>query len=274
MKLVAVFLFVLLHAVVSFHGVNYKMSSVVMANLDQNINHIVAIEGMKCMGCVARVKNSLKSIDPLVEVTLNPPQATFSIPVQMHAINQALAPIGSYKGTLLTPLPPNAPAPVVTIRTFIPLLVILAGISLTTVLMQWEQTRFDLATAMRYFMGNYLIVFGFFKASNLSSFATAYATYDLLAARSRAYGLLYPFLELTLGFMYLQNISPLAVQVFTLVLMSFSSAGVLQALRVGRKITCACLGTYFNLPMTYVSLLEDLLMAVMAAHGIINFLRK
>ena len=41
--------------------------------------------------------------------------------------------------------------------------------------------------------------------------------------------------------------------------------GVAQSLLARRKIRCACLGAVFNLPMSAVTLIEDLLMIGMAA---------
>jgi LSD1 subclass zinc finger protein len=40
--------------------------------------------------------------------------------------------------------------------------------------------------------------------------------------------------------------------------------GVLLALRGRKSIRCACLGAVLNLPMTTVTLIEDVSMAVMA----------
>jgi hypothetical protein len=51
----------------------------------------------------------------------------------------------------------------------------------------------------------------------------------------------------------------------TLILMLIGSIGVLRALLDNRAIRCACLGTALNLPMTTVTLVEDLGMAAMAA---------
>jgi hypothetical protein len=39
---------------------------------------------------------------------------------------------------------------------------------------------------------------------------------------------------------------------------------VIRSLLARRKIQCACLGTFFDLPMSTVTLVEDALMAVMA----------
>ena len=46
--------------------------------------------------------------------------------------------------------------------------------------------------------------------------------------------------------------------------MGFSSIGVIQSVVDKKKIKCACLGAVFNVPMTTVTIIEDLLMVVMA----------
>ncbi len=46
--------------------------------------------------------------------------------------------------------------------------------------------------------------------------------------------------------------------------MGVSTVGVVNSLVAQRRIKCACLGTVFNLPMSYVTLIEDMLMAGMA----------
>lgn len=57
----------------------------------------------------------------------------------------------------------------------------------------------------------------------------------------------------------------MAVNTATLVIMLLGAAGVPQALLSGRSIRCGRLGTTLNLPMTTVTMVEDLLMAAMAA---------
>jgi copper chaperone CopZ len=57
------------------------------------------ITGMHCGGCVNRVARALKALDDGVEVTLEPPRATFSegVDVSLDAVNAALARIGEYR---------------------------------------------------------------------------------------------------------------------------------------------------------------------------------
>jgi len=119
-------------------------------------------------------------------------------------------------------------------------------------------------SAMRTFMGGFFVAFSFFKLLNLRAFADAYATYDIAAMRVRAYGSIYPFIELGLGVAYLAAFGGVITDAVTFAVMSLSTAGVLRSLLKKRAIQCACLGTVFNLPMSKITLIEDLSMVVMS----------
>lgn len=120
------------------------------------------------------------------------------------------------------------------------------------------------------FMGMFFLTFGGFKAYNLEGFKEAFKSYDILAEKSDKYATVYPFLELGLGVLYLSLLfqSSFTQEVFThssaLVLMTVGGIGVLNAIREGRDLQCACLGNVFNVPMTKVTLAEDFGMAFMA----------
>jgi len=75
----------------------------------------------------------------------------------------------------------------------------------------------------------------------------------------------YPFVELALDVAYVINFQPVLTNVVTIVVMGVSSIGVLKALPAKRAIRCACLGTVLKLPMTKVTLAEDLGMAARSA---------
>lgn len=149
------------------------------------------------------------------------------------------------------------------LRDFLPLIVIFTLILAFTCVHQMY-VGFTWMGAMRDFMGSFFLVFGTFKLLNLSGFAKAYQIYDLVAQRSVVYAYAYPFLEIGLGIAYFTRFMPKITNVFTLVLMSVSALGVFNELRKGKQIVCACLGVVFKIPMTYVTLMEDVLMAGMA----------
>ena len=57
---------------------------------------------------------------------------------------------------------------------------------------------------------------------------------------------------------------PARTNLLTLIVMGFSAIGVLRAVLGQQEIRCACLGTVFQLPMSTVTIIEDLGMAAMA----------
>jgi hypothetical protein len=118
--------------------------------------------------------------------------------------------------------------------------------------------------AMHAFMGFFLCVFALLKLFDLPGFADGFQMYDLLAKHSRAYALLYPFLELALGLAYLAFWRPRDVYLATFILLGFGALGVIRALRKGLDVHCACMGTTLKVPLSTVALVEDLGMAIMA----------
>lgn len=156
-----------------------------------------------------------------------------------------------------------------TVKDFLPLIIIFSIILVVTLLSQIYY-GWNIQEAMRIFMAAFFLVFGFFKVINLQGFAKAYAEYDLIAKQIFGYGYVYPFLELGLGLAYLLHWNLPLTNIITLILMLVSAAGVFNELRKGKTIVCACLGVVFIVPMTYVTLAEDLIMALMAFIMLIN----
>lgn len=150
-----------------------------------------------------------------------------------------------------------------TFKDFLPLIIIFLIIISFTLIRQWYM-GWNFHNAMYDFMAAFFIIFGSFKIINWSGFADAYAIYDIIAKRSKAYAYIYPLIELFLGITYLIRWNLFVINIITLLVMIISSIGVAIELSKKRAIPCACLGVVFKLPMTYVTLTEDLLMAVMA----------
>jgi copper chaperone CopZ len=126
----------------------------------------------------------------------------------------------------------------------------------------WAAVNFD--DTMRLSMAGFFIAFSFFKLLDIRAFADAYAGYDLLARRWHGWGMIYPFIELALGMAYLANFQPVFTNVVTALVMGFSAIGVIRAVLNKSEIRCACLGTIFKLPMSTVTIVEDVGMGLMA----------
>jgi hypothetical protein len=161
--------------------------------------------------------------------------------------------------------PAHAPPPAEPPQSYYPLALVVGFLVAATLLAEAGAGHWDAMRAMRHFMAGFFLVFSFFKLLDLRAFADAYAGYDVLAARWPGWGYVYPFVEAGLGAAYLAGVWPTAVSWVTLAVMLLGTAGVARTLLARRKIRCACLGTGFNLPMSTVTLVEDLGMAGMAA---------
>ena len=236
------------------------------------------IEGMTCNGCLTKVRTTLQRLSPSVAVTLEPPRAVFpDVPgVTRQQITQALADVGNYSARLANEGPvvapahdPAARAPVpeaakTWLQTYYPLLLIIGYIAIGAFAGGYARGEFRLYGWMNAFMAGFFLVFSFFKLLDIRGFATSYSTYDLLAARWPSYGFVYPFIEMGLGLAFLFGWQAELSNAVALVVMGFSSLGVIEALRAKRQIRCACLGTVLNLPMSTVTLVEDLAMMLMA----------
>ena len=118
---------------------------------------------------------------------------------------------------------------------------------------------------MQDFMGIFLTIFGLLKLFNLAQFADGFQMYDLLGKRFRPYALAYPFIELALGLGYLARWEPSLVQSATIGVLGFGALGVINALRRGLDVNCACMGNILKVPLSTVALTEDLGMVAMAA---------
>ena len=149
-----------------------------------------------------------------------------------------------------------------------PLLIILTYISVASILMNYK--NWNSSEAMLDFMGLFYIVFSFFKMLDLKGFPESFRMYDPLAKRLPIYGRIYPFIETGLGLMLLMRYEVKIALIITLFVLGVTTIGVMKTLADKKSIKCACLGTVLKLPMTEATLIENLIMIVMAVSMLIN----
>lgn len=228
------------------------------------------IEGMTCGGCVSNVKKALENLVDVEEanIQLQAPQGNLKLknPIDVSKLQAA---IGQYKISEIESPKPKKKNDVVdlpekSITTYKPLLLIIGFIAGVSLLVQFPFDDFSGMLWMRNFMAGFFLVFAFFKLLNLEGFAMSYQMYDIIAAKWKGWAYTYPFVELGLGILYLINVFPVFTNWITLVVLGISSVGVIKSVLDKRKIKCACLGDVFNLPMSTVTIVEDLSMVAMA----------
>jgi copper chaperone CopZ len=209
------------------------------------------ISGMTCAGCVRKVEATLKAVAVDAVVTLEPPQVEVSN-ASVADMNAALAAVGKYRVAETAPII-VAPS---FLKTYYPLFLILAVIA---------AAAFASGNWMQNFMAGFFIVFGAFKLLDVPNFAQAYERYDVIAKQFKPWGIAYPFVETTLGFAFLFSFQLPFVLWATLVLSLVGAIGVIQSVYNKETIQCACLGTVFQLPMSTITIIENVGMAAMAA---------
>jgi copper chaperone CopZ len=240
------------------------------------MTHTYQIEGMHCNSCVSKVIEELTKLSDVTkaEVQLSSPQAT--ITMQQHISDETLQRAVANAGTFTIKEADNGvnsftakQEPVNWLVTYKPLVLVFAFITGIAFLTGWQGDDFNGIRWMNNFMAGFFITFSFFKFLDLRGFADNYSTYDLLAKKVYRYGFVYPFIELGLGIAYLTSLQPFYTNILTLLVMGLSSIGVIQSVMNKRNISCACLGAVFNLPMSTVTIIEDLLMAGMALFSLL-----
>jgi hypothetical protein len=117
---------------------------------------------------------------------------------------------------------------------------------------------------MIYFMGCFFVIVALLKLLDLPWFVEAYGQYDLIAMQYRWWWWVYPFVELLIGVLFLLTYQVEFLAGVTLILMIIGTVGVSQKLLADEQFRCACLGTTLDIPLTSLTLVEDLLMAVMS----------
>jgi cation transport ATPase len=233
------------------------------------MTHAYIVEGITCEGCVAKVRSKLLMHPDVLaaDVSLEGQKATISMHrhISLPELQEAIGTDTKYKikadGAIASHHTASEEEAVSWFATYKPLLLIAAFIALVSIL----TAEGSLHAGMNHFMAGFFLVFSFFKFLDLKGFASSYAMYDLLAMRVSMYGIVYPFLELGLGLAFLTGFNPVFTGWATIIIMGFSSIGVIMSVLNKEKIRCACLGAVFNLPMSTVTIVEDLLMVAMAA---------
>jgi copper chaperone CopZ len=242
------------------------------------MTHTYTVTGMTCEGCAGKVQKLLSSVNGVENVKINlegnEADITMNHHISTNELQYALKDYPKYKLSEKhnhQAMMMNEEETKTWFETYKPIILIFAYITGITFLLEF-QNGFNAMHWMRNFMGAFFLTFSFFKMLDLKGFAESYFSYDIIAKHWMGYGYVYAFIELALGVAFITTFNPLLTDAVTFIVMSVSIIGVLQSVFNKRKIKCACLGAVFNLPMSTVTIIEDLLMIVMSAVSILSII--
>jgi len=233
------------------------------------MTHTYQLTGMTCGGCENKVKSNLLVLPDVtaVEVSKDTHSATISMDqhIGLDTFQQALGGVDSKYQISAVHHSETLEEAKSWAETYKPILLIFGYVTAIALVVSWQENTVNFMVFMRIFMAGFFLTFSFFKMLNLKGFAESYAMYDIVAKKFSAWGYIYAFIELGLGFSFALNLSPAVVNWVTLIVMTISILGVLESVLNKKKIQCACLGAVFNLPMSTVTIVEDAIMIAMSA---------
>jgi hypothetical protein len=225
---------------------------------------------LRCQKCLAKVGPLLDADERVLDwsVDLGDPKKPLTVELAAAADGDHVVKLMNDAGYTATSVASSTPSVATTegfkLSNYKPLLLVLAYVLGATAIAESIHGGFEWQRAMNYFMGFFFLGFAFFKLLDIPAFADSFASYDIVAKRSRAYALAYPWIELTLGILFVSSQLPLIANGVTAVIMAVGLIGVVSAVTRKQTIQCACLGTVFNLPMSVVTIVENSVMLAMA----------
>jgi hypothetical protein len=119
-------------------------------------------------------------------------------------------------------------------------------------------------------MAGFFIGFSFFKFLDLKAFSDSFSSYDPIAQRFPKYGYIYPLIELLIGLLFITGKALIIANALTLIVLSITTYGVFKRLQTKSDFQCACLGTTFNLPLSNVTIAENIVMILMSMYGLFH----
>jgi cation transport ATPase len=231
----------------------------------------IKIEGITCMGCVSTLEKAFYSSGRITQVAIT--QATGETMLEGESLpsDAEIEQLVSNAGYAVSNASKKTPSAFsVWLSQYQPLLLIAAYLLVVTLAIELSSGIFLWETWMPNFMAGFFLVFSFFKLLDLSGFANAYKSYDIIAKLWKPYGYIYPFIEVGLGLAYLLFPDSSWTHLITAIIMFVSLIGVVRSVLKKDEIKCACLGTVFNLPMSTVTIIEDGIMLLMAVLMYLN----
>lgn len=156
---------------------------------------------------------------------------------------------------------PKKPTP---LQKYWPLFTLIIVAILAALALSSTRRTMKVVDVMHFFMGFFLCQFALLKIFHPKKFAEGFQKYDLIASRSYIYALWYPLIELALGLGYLSFFFPIFIYIVTIIILGIGAVGVIKALIEGLDVRCACMGTVLDVPLSTVTLTEDIGMVAMA----------
>ncbi len=234
---------------------------------------IYKIKGMTCDGCVSTIKTKLELEIDISEAIIDLETENLELlSDKIHTPDQLtkiISSVGNY--SILENEGKKTNRIIDYFSTYKPIFITLGLVSLLS-LISFVNSGNKNDEIMRYFMGYFFIIFSFLKLQDIKSFSISFSNYDPITNRISSFGIIYPFIELSLGIFFLLGQFLVTANLITLIILLPQTYGIVKKLRKNEMINCACLGSSFNIPLSNLTVIENLLMCVMALYFLVDII--
>jgi copper chaperone CopZ len=234
----------------------------------ENIFHI---SGMTCMSCRKSLIGKINAIEDVLSVQVSLETGIAKIQSKNQLTSREISMLLGSKYSAQKSVSNSKRIKTSKLKQLTPLFLIFIYLIVGTLFLSY-QLNANMERKMQIFMGMFFIVFSFFKFLDYEGFPNSFKRYDPLAKKIPAYAKLYPFLETVLGIAFLMEWYLPIIILFTLIILSITTFGVLRVLTQKSQIDCACLGTALKLPMTEATLIENGIMLTMAIVLLVGYI--
>lgn len=244
-----------------------------MENEIKNTRHMTyTVQGMTCVSCVNTIQSRISTLlgvtSANVSLTHKNVQISADRNISLQDVRDSLIDLPKYSVSekiVKLSEPKNS-----YFETYRPLFVVFIFILLVSTAFQLSLPLFSAHLFMNHIMAGFFIGLSFFKFLDLKAFAESFSNYDPIAKRFLNYGYIYPFVEFILGLSFISGFWLMQAQFLTLILLSVTTIGVAKKLRTKSQFECACLGTSFSLPLSNLTIAENVVMILMSVYGLFS----
>ena len=158
------------------------------------------------------------------------------------------------------PLPPQKGE-----TSYIPVVALFGTTLMMAMAISWKGTgELELTRVLHLFGALSMCALAIQKLKNPFSFSNMFLNYDLLSNKVIPYSYAYPAFELIAGIGMLAGAFPIVTGSIAIAIGLEGAVSVTKAVFIDkRSLKCACMGGDSNVPLGFVSLLENILMIIM-----------
>ena len=135
----------------------------------------------------------------------------------------------------------------------------------------WALGELNFVKVIELFIAFSMCALGIQKLRDLEAFSLQFLNYDILAQKWVKYSYVYPFVEMLAGVAMISGFLTILSAPAAIFIATINGYSVFKAVYIDkRELKCACVGGNSNVPLGFISLTENIMMAGMGFWMLFN----